>query len=80
MAGGFLYAAQFFDEAIGIVGALGAYVGHRDESVLAQALTKEVISAVEDALGDVISDDMEDRIKAWVGDTVDFVEDIFSLK
>lgn len=79
MAGGFVFAAQFIDELIGVASAVGAYVQHRDESVLAQAITKEAISAVEDALGDVLSDEMEEKIKAWVGDTVQMIEDIIDL-
>jgi hypothetical protein len=80
MAGNFIFAAQFFDEAIAAIGAVGAYVTHRDESVLAQALTKAVVSAVEDALGDVVSDEMEEKIETWVGDTVDFIEEILMIK
>ena len=71
---------QYFDELTMVFAAVGAYMSHKDESVLAEALTKAAMSAADDATGGVASQEVDPiRLSKAVAELVDVFEPVLGL-
>ena len=77
MAFRFWDALKYVDEVVTVAVAVQEYAHHKDEGLLVDGITRALLSAIRDTVGDPSSQIDEERIRRAVVEIVDELQPLF---